>query len=214
MNIFKKEKNNQDVQEKNVKRNHLKMIIFLFILAMVVTAAGLIYFYAQKPARGIIKTASRSQEAETKNNDTPSVFTGEYLSFLYGNSYVLKSHDVFDENGAVILERAYLTEIASVSNVSKKIMLTVRDLPTHAFEDCPDFKIRSMDSKKYKKETFDFGEIKGISFEVADQSTHEKTFFLLHENYLAIISITSPALGDEKTNNEALDVIKSVSWHK
>jgi hypothetical protein len=211
MNIFKKEKTNPEIQEKDAKSSHFKMIIFLclFILAAIGIIVG--YIYAQRPAQGIVKGISKNQDAENKNNDIPEAFTGKYISFLYGNSYVLKSHDIASVEGAVILEQAFLVE---TSAVSKKIALTVRSLPTHNLEDCPDFKMRAMNSKGYKKEDFNFGAISGASFETADQGAFEKTFFLLHGDYLAIIAITAPALVDEKLENEASSIVKSVSWLK
>ena len=206
-----KEKNNYDVSKKNTKSGHFKMIIFLSILVIVIIGAEIIYFYAQKPAQGTIKLSSSGQDLETKNNNVSEAFAGKYLSFFYGNSYVLKSHNIDNENGAVILEQAYLSENSAIS---KKIGLTIRSLPTHNLEDCPDFKMREINSKKYKKDNFDFSSVSGSSFEAIDQGTFEKTFFLLHGDYLAIISMSAPSLSDEEIEDEASGIVKSVSWLK
>lgn len=211
MDILKNEKNNTEIQKKDIESGHFKMIIFLFIVALFAIGSVMVYIYAQKPARGTVKPVSQNQDLTTKSEDVPEAFTGKYLSFLYGNSFALKSHDIADEEGTVILEQAYLSE---KSAISKKIGLTVRSLPTHKLEDCPDFKMRTMNSKKYKKEDFSLGSIGGSSFEVTDQGTFDKTFFLLHGDYLTIISITAPTLGDEKIETEADNIVRSISWLK
>ena len=206
-----KEKNNSDALKKDAKSNHFKMIIFLSILSLIAIGAIIVYFYAQKPAQGIVKLSSSGQDLETKNNNVSEAFAGKYLSFFYGNSYVLKSHNIDNENGAVILEQAYLSENSAIS---KKIGLMIRNLPTHNLEDCPDFKMREINSKKYRKDNFDFSSISGSSFEAVDQGTFEKTFFLLHGDYLAIISMSAPSLSDEEIEDEASGIVKSVSWLK
>lgn len=211
MKFLKNKNNGSGRMDENSKTHHISRNIFLFLLLAAISGAVIVYFYAQKPAQGIIKVAAQDQTTQNKQVDVLGVFTGKYLSFMYGSSYVLKSDNVTDGAGAVILEQAYLSENSAIS---QKIALTVRNLPTHNLDDCPDFQMRTLKPERYRKENFSLGDMSGTSFKVIDQGTFEKSFFLLHKDYLAIITLMAPALADEKLENEANSVIKSISWLK
>jgi hypothetical protein len=182
-------------------------VFFLLIAAGIVA----VYLYAQKPAQGVVRTSNIEQKIEAASEDVPEAFTGEYISFLYDKTYSLKSHDIADKSGAVILEQAYLSQSGSVS---KKIGLMVRSLPTHNLDDIPDYEMRAIKTENYKKDEFNFGSVSGISFEALGEGTFEKTFFLLKKDKVAIITMTAPSFSDEKLQAESGTIIKSISWLK
>lgn len=196
--------------EKNEK-NQSKFCSTFFLIIFLAGAAAGVYFvwkFFQKPVSSKIYT--KSELSTTVAPEVFERFEGKYLSFEYSQTYSIKSHTKELQNGGVILESALLSDAVS----SKRIGLTIRNLPTHNLEDCPDFKMRELDKGRYKKEVFDFGLYNGSFFENIEQEITEKTFFLLQGDYLAILSMTGPSFFDEKKENEAMDIIKSISWLK
>jgi hypothetical protein len=211
MKFWKNKNNDQPSQEDSAKKNHWRRYIFsgLIIIFLIIGAA--IYHFAQKQAQGLIKPPTQDSQAAQKAEDVPEAFTGKYISFMYSHKYALNSHDLAKEDGAIILEQAYLSESSAVS---KKIGLTVRSWPSHSLEDNPDYKMREITTKRYKREDFSEGNVKGVSFVPADDSQFEKTFFVTHGDLLAIISMTAPASPTETLNQEADAIVKSLTWLK
>jgi hypothetical protein len=207
----KKTKNKIVIKKTEIKKSHLKRNVLLLFLFSVAVLMIFVYIYAQKPAQGTVKVSSQNQKTENMVQDVPEVFMGKYFSFLYENTYAMKSHDISADNNDVILEQAYLSQSSAVS---KKIVLTVRNLPTHNLDDCPDFKMRAMNPKKYRKEEFSLGNIKGFSFEELEQGNFEKTFLFLHEDFLGMMTILAPSSSDSKLKLEADNIVGSISWLK
>jgi hypothetical protein len=199
----------QDKKE-NKKSKLRRNILVVFFLLIVIGLISL-YLYAQKPAQGIIKSTPSEKNIETVALNVPQAFTGEYLSFLFDKTYSLKSHDVTDKSGDVILERAYLSETGSIS---KKIGLMVRSLPTRNLNDVPDYKMRDIKTESYKKAEFDFGNVAGVSFEALGEETFEKTFFILNKDKVAILTMTAPSFSNEEIQNELETIVRSISWLK
>lgn len=198
------------IENNNSKKSHFKRNFFAIIFILTAASTSFVYYYAQKPAKGISKNSQQDQKNDLKEMAVPKAFTGEYVSFLYDNTYILKTHDVATTKEAVVLEQAYLTQ---ASAISKKIGVTVRNLPSRLLEDCPDYKIRIESPNKYKKENFNIKKNNGVSFEVME-GTFEKTFFLQHEDYLAIITLTAPSIGDAASSNEIENIVESFFWLK
>lgn len=197
--------------EDSAKKNHGGRYFFIALVILVAIMAALVYKFAQKPAQGVIKPPVQDIQAAQKADDAPEAFTGKYVSFMHSNKYALKSHESAEEDGAIILEQAYLSESSAIS---KKIGLTVRSLPSHKFEDNPDYKMREITTKRYKRENFSEGNVNGVSFVPADDSQFEKTFFVTHDDLLAIISMTAPAFPNEDLNKEANAILESLTWLK
>jgi len=193
------------------QKMHWKRYLFLFLLILVAIGVVLAYRFAQKPAQGVIKPTTQEDPAHVLAQAVPGSFSGTYVSFMYPNGYELKSHAVSDDAGAVILEQAYLSQTAATS---QKISLTVRSLPSGNLEDDPDYRMRELGSKKYKKEPFSAGEVTGISFVPADDGQFEKTFFIKHGTLLAILAVTAPATPDQTLDDEADGIAKSLEWVK
>ena len=202
---------NQENKENPVKKRHYGKIVaaIFFILALVFTF--IFYKISQKPVEGVIKLKSENNEIIQEKNDIPEVFSGKYVSFMYPNQYVIKSHETNEVGDNIILETAYLSETKSVS---KKINLTVRNINGQNLEDVPDYKMREINSGRYKKEYFSEGKISGVSFVPADDSQFEKTFFIKNGDFLAIISVQAASLPDEGLNKEADAIVKSLEWVK
>ena len=200
----------EDIQDekKIAKKRHWKIYLFSFFIIFAVAGAVLVYRFAQKPAQGTVKPQAQAV-GEDKPQNTLQQFSGKYLSFKYQSSYTLKSHDVDPDKNKIILEEAYLSDAAATS---QKIILTVRSLPSHNLEDDPDYKMREINTKRYWKESFSEGAVSGLVFVPADNSSFEKSFFILHGDFLAIISITAPAPPDGTLNQEADAIVASVTW--
>jgi len=202
-------------QEKNLQlakidqKFSFKRIILLFILALFVLGLAFLYFYAQKPAQGVAGSQISSQLAVSGNEEPPRIFEGKYLTFSYDGSYALKTHEIDLKPEAIILESAYLSQNLAIS---KKIGLTIRNLPSQNFEDDPSFKMRTLESEIYQKKEFDFGNVGGIFFTSTQQGSFEKTFFIKHQSFLLILTTTVPGAEDEKNNKETDEIIKSISW--
>ncbi len=212
MELIENNKENSQNTEKTIKgKKHRKKYFFLTILILIVIPAYRFYRFTQKSAEGVIKTTTSNTEVVKLVENVPETFSGKYLTFMYGNKYVLKTHDDQTDASGIILERAYLSQIGAIS---QKIGLTVRNFPSRNFSDCPDYKMRELNSKKYKKETFSEGKVDGIVFVSADDDPFERTYFLLHNDYLAIIAVSAPAMPDETLNKEANQIAKSVEWLK
>lgn len=208
--IFWKDKK-QPSGEDSAKKNHGGRYFFIALVILIAIIAVAVYKFAQKPAQGVIKPPVQDIQALQKADDALEVFTGKYVSFTHSNKYALKSHETAEDDKAVILEQAYLSESSAIS---KKIGLTVRSLPSHNLEDNPDYKMREITAKRYKREDFSEGNMKGVSFVPADDSQFEKTFFFIYGNFLAIISMTAPAFPSEALNKEADAIVKSATWLK
>lgn len=207
---FLKDKNNKpEAEKKSVREQHWARFFFIFLAIVSLIGVGGVYKFAQKPAQGVIKSQDQTGQLAKKVAEGPEIFSGKYLSFRYGNTYVLKTHDIAKGDSAIILEQAYLSEL---SVISKKISLTVRSLPTHSLEDNPDYRMREMEAKRYHKKDFFEGKIKGIYFISAEESQFEKTFFIMHDNLLAIISVTAPSKMDASLDKEANNLVKSLIW--
>ncbi len=207
-----KTRKNKNIALKVVKpksQNHLKRNLLFLLLALLLVGAGALYVYAQKPAQGVLKSPSLMQQVATKNEEVPEIFSGKYFTFLYGKSYALKEHTTNTKAGAVILETAYLVE---TSAISKKIGLTMRSFPTQNLEDVPDFKMRTIATNNYQKKDFKFANVHGTSFTATQEGSFEKTFFVEHENFLVILTMTAPGAEDEKLDNESDAIIASISW--
>ncbi len=209
----KKMENNpaQKEGEENKTKKSWKKYFYLAILTLIAVFGYLFYRFTQKPAEGVVKTGVSQNEMEKKVQSVPEVFSGKYLTFMYENKYFLKTHDDKADESGIILERAYLSENGSIS---KKIQLTIRSLPSHNLDDCPDYKMRELDTARYKKEIFSQGEFSSTAFVPADDSQFTKTFFLTHGDYLAIVVFTAPAVMDDELNEEADGVAASVNWLK
>ena len=203
----KKQLNKRDSAKKNHRGRYFFAVLFVFVLII----AAAVYRFAQKPAQGVIKPQTQDAQSGKKAEDVPEAFTGKYISFVYSNKYTLKSHELAKEDKAIILEQAYLSESSAIS---KKIGLTIRSLPSHNLEDVPDYKMREINTKRYKKENFSEGNISGVSFVPADDGQFEKTFFVTHGDLLAIVSMTAPAFPNEALNKEANTIVKSLIWLK
>ena len=204
--------NNSQVAQKPVKpKKRWKNFFFLAILILVAIPVYLFYRFTQKPANGVIRTVSSNAEAIKTVEDVPETFAGKYLTFMYSNKYVLKSHDDQADASGIILERAFLSQ---TSALSQKIGLTIRSFPSHNLEDVPDYKMRELRTEKYKKETFSQGSVSGVDFIPADDGPFEKDFFIQKGDFLAIISVSAPAMPDETLNKEADLIAKSVAWLK
>ena len=186
------------------------MIIFV-ISAIVVVIGAMLYMFSQKPAVGTTKTVEKKEAAVQLSTDVPNFFEGKYVAFTYGQGYLEKSHEISEDGSGVILESAYFS---NPSGVSKKIALTVRNFPSGNLEDVPDFKMRQLKSDSYRQVDFSEGEITGKAFVPADDGPFEKTFFIKHGYFLAIIAFTAPAIGNQELENEADGVAKSVLWLK
>jgi hypothetical protein len=208
--IFRKNKKEDKVENVPKKKSWKKYFILGFLLIFI-TAGLVIYRYAQKSAEGVIKPLKIDPLAVSKDNAVPESFMGKYLTFLYSPEYELKSHETAEDSQAIFLERAYISEKTATS---KKISLIVRSLPTHNLQNVPDYQMRENTPKKYKKENFSAGSVQGIDFVPAEESQFEKTYFLIHGDYLAILTFMAPALADETLNKEADTITKSISWLK
>jgi len=193
------------------KKIHWKRYFFLILLILL--ASGIVFAYrlTQKPAQGVILPSKQEDPLKKIAQEVPGSFLGKYVSFMYPNGYVEKSHEVADSDSAVILETVYVSQ---TSATSKKIALTVRSLPSGNLEDDPDYQMRELNPKKYKKESFAAGQVSGQSFVPADDGQFEKTFFIKHEGLLAIIAVTAPAMPDQTRNDEADGIAKSLEWVK
>lgn len=208
--IFWKDKK-QPNEEDSAKKNHWGKYFFIAVVILIVIIAAAVYNFARKPAQGVIKPPAPDIQALQKADGATEAFTGKYISFTHSDKYALKSHETAEDDKAVILEQAYLSESSAIS---KKIGLTVRNLPSHKLEDDPDYKMREINTKHYKKEDFSEGNISGVSFVPADDSQFEKTFFFIHGDFLAIIAMTAPAFPSETLNKEADTIVKSATWLK
>lgn len=211
MTFFKNKNKKFETQEIPVKKSRLKGYFFIIALAWILVGVFAVYKYAQKPATGAIKPPSKDIQAAQNAADVPNSFTGEHVSFMYGNSYVEKSHEITKNDEAVIVETAYFSQ---PSGISKKIALTVRRFSSGNLGDVPDFKMRELKPEKYKKEPFSVGEVSGTAFVPADDSQFEKSFFIKYGDLLAIIVVNAPAMPDKTLNNEADGIVKSLEWVK
>lgn len=211
MTFLKEQNEQQEALKSPTKKRHWGryiLLIFLIILAVMVIV---VYRFAQKPAEGIVKPVGQNSKAIEVGSAVPATFTGRYVSFMYDNSYVLKSNELASDSADVILEHAYLSESGAMS---KKISLTIRSLPSHNLEDDPDYLMRERNPKRYQKENFSQGNISGVAFIPADDSQFEKTFFVLHNDLVATLSVTMPSAPDEKFNKDADAIVKSLTWLK
>ncbi len=194
-----------------VKKSHWGHYVSLVFFILLVGAVWAVYKFAQQPAEGTIRAGASEAKVVGVVDDVPATFTGTYISFMYGNKYVLKSDELSTGTADVILERAYLTEISSFS---KKINLTVRSLPSQNLADDPDYLLRENTPRRYKKETFSLGKNSGVFFLPADDSQFEKTFFMLNNDKIATLVITAPGAVDNLLNAEADAMAKSLTWLK
>jgi len=212
MTFFQQKNYEKPVTEIPAQKRHWGRYLWTAFFILLTITIIAVYRFAQKPAEGIVKPANQQNiKAVEIGSSVPETFTGKYVTFMYENSYVLKSDELAEKSGDVILERAYLTESGAMS---KKISLTVRDLPSRKLKDDPDYLMREINLKRYRKENFSQGSVQGVSFVPADDSQFEKTFFVLHNDLVATISITAPGTPDEKLNKEADIIAKSLTWNK
>ena len=214
MSQLPEEKKDSLPSEKKIpSRRHWRRYIFLTLLVLAMIASVIIYRFAEKPAEGTINNSTQDTTKAVQVNDVPNTFTskGSYLSFMYGNTYVLKSDEVSKDNSAVILEQAYLSE---PGGLSKKISLVVRSLPSQNLTDDPDYLMRENNPTKYKKENFFADGVSGAAFVPADNSQFMKTYFIQHSDKLAVLSVISPSSEDKTLDNEADAVAGSLAWTK
>ena len=153
MNIFKNKTKEKIIESEIVRQSHKGRYIFLFFLLLTIIGMITLYKFAQRPAEGLIKSQTQETINSLKESDVPKTFNGKYISFMYGSKYILKSDDFSKDSADVVLERAYLSE---VSTVSKKINLTIRSLPSQNLTDDPDYLLRQNNPEHYKKENFFF----------------------------------------------------------
>lgn len=198
-------------EEKTSKKHNWKKYGWLIFFALLIFAIGAVYRFAQKPAEGIIKSAKQESKAEQIISAKPEKFQGKYVSFVRSSDYILKSTELAKDSTEVILERAYFSE---TNAVFKKISLTVRSLPSRNLEDDPDYLMRVRNPERYRKENFSLDTVQGISFVPADDGQFEKTFFILNNDLVATLSMTAPAVLDEKLNRTADEIVKTLTWQK
>ena len=191
-------------------RNWLKYA-FIVSVALTIVSGLAIYLFFRGPASGAVKPLAQNKEEKSELAEVPEAFPGKYVSFLYNSSYVLKTHKADQDENGVILEQAFLSE---TSTASKKIGLTVRNLPSHRLEDDPDYKMREINPERYRKEAFAQSNPDDRVFISTYGNPFEKTFFVQHNDLLAIISVTAPAPADETLDNEADLIAESLTWNK
>ncbi|MCX6761279.1 MAG: hypothetical protein NTY33_00320 [Candidatus Moranbacteria bacterium] len=211
---FAKKKNQEQSGEETFPQKKLRWgrYIWLTLFILLVVVIIIIYRFAQKPAEGIVKSGAQDTKAVELGSDVPGTFRGKYISFMYDNKFVVKSDELAQKSGDVILESAYLSETGAMS---KKISVTIRSLPSHNLADDPDYLMRTINVKRYRKENFSQGDVQGVAFVPADDNSQfEKIYFVLHNDFVATLSITTPSTLDEKSNKEADAIIKSLTWSK
>ena len=196
-------------EEAPKKKSKLKIYFSLFGLAITLGVGGFLYWFSHQAANGTIKAVTKVDQKLTQSEDIPATFNGKYVSFMYGNSYQLKSDDAETDSSGIFLERAYLSEVGAIS---QKINLTVRNLPSGNLEDDPDYLMRQNDTEHYKKENFSLGKNEGVAFSSAYSSQFAKTYFILDNNRVATLTLSAPGSEDKALDGEADQIMMSFAW--
>lgn len=191
------------------KRKRGLFVLIATVLLGLLTVAS-IYRYAVRPATGVAKPMPRGEPSSGADTAVPTAFVGQSVSFLYPAAYIEKSHDVATAQEAVILEQAYFSEAGALS---RKIGLTVRAFPTGSLEDVPDYRMRELNPKRYRKTEVAQGDVRGVAFVPADDSPFEKSIFLQKGHRLAILSMSAPTAPSDALNHEADALAGSLTWN-
>jgi len=109
MIFFKNKNKKQPAAESSAAGRYWGRYFFIALIIFIAVIALIIYKFAQKPAQGVIKPQDSDAQGGKKEEEVPKPFSGKNLSFLYGSSYVLKSHEIAKDSSQVILEQAYLS---------------------------------------------------------------------------------------------------------
>ncbi|MEI6650933.1 MAG: hypothetical protein WCL23_05945 [Candidatus Moraniibacteriota bacterium] len=193
------------------QHSHIRRVVFAIFLFLCIVCGTVVFWYASQPSQGTVKQISPDASSETPALSKQVLFPGTYLVFPYDSRYEVKTHRLDDTKDAIILETAYLSEISAFS---KKIGLTVRNVPSGSLDDDPDYMMRVQNGNRYAKRSFDLGGNRGISFTVTDQGSFEKSYFVLNGKLLAILTVSAPGAENAKLDEEADAMVKGIEWKR
>ncbi len=207
---MQKNKKTKPQAEENIKTSKVRNYFWIGVIFLLFVAIGAIIFFwqlMQKPVSSVAHVVEAPVVEDKKISFER--FEGKHFSFHHTADYSIKSHQDVPDANQVILETAFL---ASSEVNSKKIAMTVENLSGRKMTDSTNYNLRKVFVDKYREEKFSVGEISGVAFTAIAIDTYEKVIFIPHENYLAEIALTGPAVTDGSMDAELEDVVRSIQW--
>lgn len=183
-------------------------------LAFLLLSGAGIYFLFQhlnKPSIGNTRTLNVEQPIIAEKLGENERFEGKYVSFAHLTSYKEKNHEIEQDEGKNVLERAFFSE-GGIN--AKKIALTVEKLPGGNMEESANYNLRQAYPDRYKKEKFSQGETQGVAFSLSGQQSFEKVIFIQNGNLLAELALTSSFPSNDELDLEIENIAGSVIWKK
>lgn len=198
-------------KEKNKSKKYHRPIIALVFFVLL--GAGIYFIFAllKKPSVGNVRVLDAEQPLIAEKPGENERFEGKYVSFAHLTSYKEKNHEIEQEEGKNVLERAFFSE-GGIN--AKKIALTVEKLLGGNMEESANYKMRETYPDRYKKEKFSRGEVRGVAFSLSGQQSFEKVIFIQNGNLLTELALTSSLPPDDDLNLEIENVAGSMQWLK
>lgn len=179
------------------------MLIFIFL-----PLGGLGYTFWNflgTPAQGIIEPVVVEEQASAEPKKEYIRYQGEYLSFSHEATYQEKRHEISENTP--IKEQIVLSKS---DREPRKIAVTVRERGGEGFASDPSFQYREKHPEEYLQRQVEKGNLREVLFSKNSQ-VFEETAFLLHENLLVSVSLTSP-INNEGLAEELAKLLASLEW--
>jgi hypothetical protein len=189
-------------------RKHFGGIFASVLLVFLVVGAYFFWQLLQKPVSGKIQNATTP--VALSKAEIFERFEGNYFSFRHSQAYATVSQKKDFPIGSIILESALFSDRVT----SNKIAITVENRPGIRMQDSGSYVLRKKYPKIYQEKEIEVENFSGIVFVSNKDGLFEKTFFLPKNDYLAILSFTSPAAPDTDSEKETKDIIESIQWKK
>lgn len=185
-------------------------------MAPVVVALGVWWYFHGEATGTIHKGAVQTETKAIK--DEKVRFNGKYLSFAHSSKYkptasenAAEDKDALKKEKSSFLDSVLLVSYSSI--FSKKLAMSVQELPSGNLEDNASYKMRLSKPSVYVKSTLTVNN-ENVDVFTSDADVKEQGVFLRHNGIIVSVVLSSTNDSLENMRDELSTIVKSIEWKK
>lgn len=177
------------------------------VATLLLAICAALWYMFSRPSAGTIFRSSTVSVPSVPDNQGPTTFDGTYFTVTVPKSYSMKSNESIARDGSV-LEQSYFCEDRLYG---RALAITIEKRPQGGERELSSYQFRSISPKEYSADSITIRD-KRISIFKKSSSVYELTGYVMSDERIASISLTSAIDNADILMSDFLSIVASFRW--
>ncbi|HWQ60459.1 MAG TPA: hypothetical protein VN420_04955 [Candidatus Fimivivens sp.] len=189
------------------KSRRIGLIAWSVVATLLLAICAALWYMFNRPSTGtVLRTPTASVPSVTADR-SPTTFDGTYFTVSVPRIYALKTNELIARDGNV-LEQSYFSEDRLSG---RALAITIEKRPQGGERELSSYQFRSISPKEYSADSITIRD-KRISIFKKSSSVYELTGYVVSDERIASISLTSAIDDADILMSDFLSIVESFRW--